>query len=302
MTRSLLAFLVALVAGGIALPAAAWQQSTVPGYGICLSWPERRLSWAPASPLGGPLSTNESLAAFRASFRAWESQGCTDLSFSEQSSVPRSVGYSQGGSNSNTILFRDARCADVVSPGDPCLKKGSCAAQHDCWDFDDALIAVTTVTYSSCTGEIKDADVEFNAASFRFTAVDGPACKKTDERGCVSMDLQNTLVHEIGHFIGLDHSRFADASMYPSAAIGETSKRVLGKDDLDALCAIYPSGRATRTCGTHRDDAECGTGRSRSNASTVGCSSAGGATDLFGLLFAAAAIIRLARGKEARRV
>src|SRR5205823_14818564 len=40
---------------------------------------------------------------------------------------------------------------------------------------------------------------------FIFTAVDGPPCADINQTGCVRIDVQNTITHEAGHTIGLDH-------------------------------------------------------------------------------------------------
>ncbi len=66
---------------------------------------------------------------------------------------------------------------------------------------------------------------------------------------CVATDVENTLTHEIGHFIGLDHVNDANATMYSRADIGETKKRSLAQDDIDGDCTIYPAGAAPTTCG-----------------------------------------------------
>ena len=55
---------------------------------------------------------------------------------------------------------------------------------------------------------------------------------------CVSIDVQNTITHEAGHTLGLDHSADPSATMAASAPAGETSKRVLQPDE---VAGISPS-------------------------------------------------------------
>src|SRR5262249_23320756 len=69
--------------------------------------------------------------------------------------------------------------------------------------------AQTTIIFvddpkSDRNGEILDADTELNGVDFQFGvfAVDPMQCSV---RPC-SMDIQNTLTHEFGHTIGLDHT------------------------------------------------------------------------------------------------
>ena len=77
------------------------------------------------------------------------------------------------------------------------------------WDSaENNVIALTTTTYDAVSGEILDADIEFNSTVFDFTITDTS----------VGMDLKNTAVHEIGHFLGLAHtsSQFPHATMAAS--------------------------------------------------------------------------------------
>src|SRR5262249_4393290 len=142
---------------------------------------------------------------------------------------------------------------------DPCAHDGTCVEKHDCWDYDENLLAVTTTSFNKC-GEILDADIEINAGNHPFTTVDsGPLCDSTPPptpAGCMGFDVQNTATHEIGHFIGLDHpvKRFdgstdvSDDTMAASAAEGETKKRSLAQDDIEGLCTIYPAGQPPSSC------------------------------------------------------
>jgi len=266
----------------VATPALAWKQSTAGDTGVCLAWGSRALGWSAASPLGGPVAEGVALQVIRRSFEVWESEGCTDLAFVEGPRVSRAVGFDADGPNTNVLLSRDRDCEDVVPDGDPCLSNRSCANKYDCWEFDPGVIAMTTVTSSNCSGRILDADIELDAANFRFTVDDGPRCDREGQTGCVDMDLQNTLVHEIGHLIGLDHSDDRNATMYRSASAGETNKRVLGQDDRAALCVVYPTGAGARSCGPAATPAQCEARRQRYRT-TSGCNQAGGGGLLAGL-------------------
>ena len=96
-------------------------------------------------------------------------------------------------------------------------------------------IALTTTTYDVYTGQIVDADVEVNGEGFVFsTSVPTQV-----------MDIHNTMAHEAGHTLGLDHSSSRDATMWEDADSGETKKRDLTQDDIDGLCFVYPAGADT---------------------------------------------------------
>ena len=88
-------------------------------------------------------------------------------------------------------------------------------------------------------------------------------------------DLQNALTHEMGHFIGLDHTCYQPGTvssppldnngnpiptcdnasddvrattMFASAPPGDTQKRTLEADDCQAVCDIYPTARDPANC------------------------------------------------------
>jgi hypothetical protein len=93
---------------------------------------------------------------------------------------------------------------------------------------------MTTATYTIPDGEIVDADIEVNGVWFKWKVLSAP-----DK---VFADVANTLTHEAGHVVGLDHSTDMNSVMYPTAKLGEISKRTLVQDDIDGVCAIYPKG------------------------------------------------------------
>ena len=137
-----------------------------------------------------------------------------------------------------------------------------------CSPYASAAIAITTVTSATRTGEIIDADMEINTIDKKFVDVvtDGDGHLGNDVH-----DLQNTVTHEFGHLIGLDHTCYnflipdkpipkdnhgvdspscnmslppeiKNATMFAQAVVRETEKRSLEADDLLAVCEIYPVG------------------------------------------------------------
>ncbi len=97
------------------------------------------------------------------------------------------------------------------------------------WTHDSDETAYTTLWVTN-TGEILDADIELNEENFDWS-VDG----ETE-----LMDIQNSLTHEVGHFMGLDHSLEAiDTSMFPIVRLGEVRKRTVKPDDLEAAASLY---------------------------------------------------------------
>ena len=102
-------------------------------------------------------------------------------------------------------------------------------------------LAITYTSYNSSTGQIMDADLLFNPAD-TFTD-SGSSCPS----GATCGDLQTIATHEIGHFLGLDHSAVTSAAMYPFAPDLEHN---LSSDDVAGISKSYPSSAPTVQIGS----------------------------------------------------
>lgn len=208
----------------------------------------------------------EEFAAVRRSMATWQSAmgTCSALTLTEGPLVEsKSVEFTALAPTRNVLVFRSqAACRDVVPQQDPCRKVSifHCANVYDCWPHAAGALAVTSSFHDAQTGEILDADIEFNAARFHFTATaaEGPTCVPPNYEGCVYYDLENTMTHELGHFVGLDHVSAVGSTMHPQAAPGETDKRSLDADSQQFLCDVYPPGQYPRDCILDRLDPELG--------------------------------------------
>jgi uncharacterized protein (TIGR03382 family) len=133
-------------------------------------------------------------------------------------------------------------------------------------------------------GALVDADVELNGVDFAVS-VDG----QSTGTGCQA-DLRNTLTHELGHLLGLEHPCLAggdppridnngdpvplcgDASpaiqettMFNFQVCGETKKSDLEPDDIAGICAIYPIADDPGVCeAVGAGDGCCSTSSDRS--------------------------------------
>jgi hypothetical protein len=237
----------ALAALFLALPAWSYERSRVNGNGPWLYWSMRGHSFQIDARGTPDVPDGSEFDAVRRSFATWAAVTCSNLTFLEvpPAATDRHVGYVQGGTNQNLVLWRTASCASAVPAGDPCRTEGGCSNKYDCWDGESGAIATTTTTAVTSTGEILDADIELNDFGFTFTTADGPPCTGGSRVGCVAYDVQNTVTHEAGHTLGLAHSADPSATMYAFAPLGQTSKRTLVADDIQGICAIYPKDDVT---------------------------------------------------------
>jgi hypothetical protein len=262
----------------------------------CLYWTQNRIAWQQSSVGNQKMTSHTEFKAISNSFQSWQDifSACGNLSFAEGPVVDdRKVGYVRDGTNRNLVLFRTRRCADVVASTDACFKDETCANAYDCWEDNDGTIAITLTTYDERSGIIYDSDISFNAARFDFTTVDSPPCGGIITQNCVATDVQNTATHEIGHFVGLDHTRAAGSTMNPSAPPGETSKRSIDPGSRDFVCTTYPKGSASQACIHPVADAALGSKGS-------GCTSAAGGLAALPLLAASSLLLARRRRGGAR--
>ncbi|HUS31444.1 MAG TPA: M43 family zinc metalloprotease [Kofleriaceae bacterium] len=172
----------------------------------------------------------------------------------------------------NIIKFRDQSWCRPATKDDP-------ARCHP-----DSAAGITTATYvddsgSSRDGAIVDSDVELNGVNFAIS-VNG---QTLGTEPCTS-ELKNTLTHELGHLLGLEHTCLAAgdppridnngaavplctqamsnmtitaATMFNYQACGEVTKSTLEPDDINAICTIYPIAQDPGTCEHVGDGTGC---------------------------------------------
>jgi Matrixin len=286
MSRVLRA-LVALAVVAVAAAAYAFVRSTTGSpNNLPLFWKTPQVTYVVnANGFTGAGCANGAAAAAlaRASFPAWphatrsgESQPCTNFKYFDGGDTPRTdLGYDQSnpGNNINLVVFRSGLCSAFVSTDPLCNQAdlSACAQAHNCWFHDTStgtggILALTTATFVVSTGEILDADMELNgwnglgtaaptATGFYFTCASPGTATCTQAYGgsnCIEFDVGNTVTHEAGHMLGLDHvcvtpgnsSCHPEATMAPTAAPGDTDKRTLAADDIEGVCTIYPVSKA----------------------------------------------------------
>ena len=233
----------------ICTSAIPYRRSTIPGNSThCLRWNERTLTYRVAAKNARGRPTDEEVAAVYRAFATWEaaSDRCSDLLFVPGRRLDSAVTANDG---QTAVLFRDRQCEGLVPLNDPCWTDLSCGNQYGCWGHGDSPMALTTSTYSASTGELQDADIELNGASFVLSTVDAPACDDAHQSvSCVANDVQGTLTHEIGHMLGLDHTDAIGSTMEATSHVGSTSKRLVDSGSACFLCSVYPAGAPSNDC------------------------------------------------------
>jgi hypothetical protein len=228
--------------------------------------------------LGSPPAVLTADQLFAASVRAaatwsYPALACSDLRISvvAESEASSDVGYD----SKNVITFRTTSWCR--QPG---RLNDAGVIEPDC--YPSTALAVTSVFKNKNTGEILDADIELNAVDYTW----GDRVALPDLARSDTMDFQYAVTHEMGHVIGLDHPCYvfgealrlydntgalevdcynnpnlpdaiASSMMYPSVDLtgAKTMQRVLGTDDVQGVCDIYP--HVHDTCPPRPTDGGC---------------------------------------------
>ena len=212
--------------------------------------------------LGSPpplLTASDFLGASTQAAALWSypQVACTDVRLNVLAEPEASAGV--GNDRKNVIVLRQGSwCRDPSPVNDAGIPEPDC--------YSSSALAVTTIFKNKKTGEIVDADIEFNAVNYSWGDLVGQPLLTTS----TTADFQYALTHELGHVIGLDHNCFtvndgqarlndntgapevdcdtnpppADtvlgATMYPSVSLPATPRRTLSPDDEQGACEIYP--------------------------------------------------------------
>lgn len=195
-------------------------------------------------------------------FRAWSDAECFPGSSELAGTSPQLSSTSRGATacdaveyncgagddNANIVMFRDSD--SELSP---------------------FTIALSTIIANLRTGEILDVDIEINSRDFDFYLDDASA---SDE----GHDLRLVINHELGHLLGLSHTRAAGALMRAEYA---GSDRLPSLDDVGGICEIFPVSSSDPTCSAPLASDACVGEDSRCpvvvSSDSGGCAQSGGA-------------------------
>jgi hypothetical protein len=163
--------------------------------------------------------------------------------------------FNREGPNANSVIFQDRE-----------------------WNHSATQIGVTTVSFDTSTGRILGADIEVNTFGYELT----------------QLQAKFIVMHEAGHFLGLDHSMDPSAVMF-SRYDFSSGEPALAPDDVNAICAAYPSTR---------NDSDCNAQPYRGYATDCGGDVEGGCTTELGSATSGAAgavILLVGAGRVVRR-
>jgi hypothetical protein len=149
-------------------------------------------------------------AAIRLGFARWQAVPSTSITFQEDATPASRARTDWQSQDLHLVWFDTTDSSNMFSAN-------------------SGLVAVTPVSFGG-DGSIFDADIIFNARDHQFSTTLQPG----------TFDVQNIATHEIGHFMGLDHSAILGATMNPFAVEQDVRLRSLESDDVAGASTIYP--------------------------------------------------------------
>lgn len=206
MKRLIITALIGLL-GGWTVPAQAFLLVSTDD-GVPTRWQQQCIPWKMNELGSDDISFEEAHEVITTAFTVWSDVEDSFIRFEDQGTTELDfVSLSQGVGENIVLWHEDGQ-----------------------WPYALHVIGLTSLTYDTHTGQIMDADIEMNGDDYRFATDGAPH----------AYDAQQSLTHEVGHLLGLDHSLDEDAVMFAESQPGETHKRLLRPDDMAGLEFSHP--------------------------------------------------------------
>lgn len=217
------AALLVIVASQLASPASAFDVLRHWNSTNITTWPSNSVSWTVSTSTMPGVQPADYVAAIQAAFDAWEDVTCSAVNFTYQ-------GYASSNPQNGIHVY----------------------VQEGQWDPSVGDAAAYSQSDTSFNGNINSNVIVFNAVDIQWSVA------AIDLSGY--SDIQGVVTHEIGHSIGLDHSRHPDATMFFSG--GGVDLRTLSADDIKGACFLYPSGSYSggTSCDACDGNGDCNNG------------------------------------------
>ncbi len=162
------------------------------------------------------------LNAIRACFHQWQSVPGTSLKFEDGGLI--ASGADINTSDQTNVIYW-ANESTLVNGGR------------------DNIFGTLAVTFPHLTNNILiEADMVLNGVQFAWFT-DFSATNSTEQL------IEASVLHEIGHFIGLDHSPVGGATMFARGTTGIGTQAGLSGDEMAAIRALYPAPKQTGAFG-----------------------------------------------------
>jgi hypothetical protein len=250
--RTIYAAIVLLVLAG-ASPTQAYRVKST-DEGLPLRWAAGVVRYHLDSDNPGPFAPDRFAPIVDAAFAAWSELPEGPLDLRPADPVQGGFGYDPAGKNASVVTW-----------------------ESHSWEYDPDALMLTFTHYRVSDGALVDADVLINGVDHQWAMNDGG-----EDREREGFDLQNSLTHEVGHFLGLAHSPdHPEATMFPSTIPGEESKRHPAEDDFDGLAYLYVTAGLPSSAGGSEDGAR----RAAAGCSTAACVGPGSGLALAVLLW-----------------
>lgn len=194
---------------------------------VALKWKSFPVTWRMNPTRGSNVTgAREQADVFRQSFQPWTALTTASISFTEGQTTDATVKPAFDGIN---VVTTNVTAAEYAS-----LNVGQALGVtiRSFFDQGGANFVDSLNRPIEFAGQILEADIVFNP-SVQFTT---SSTAVTDR-----IDLQSVAAHEVGHFIGMEHTSLVSATMFPTVGQGFIYPRVLSADDIAGISTIYPA-------------------------------------------------------------